>query len=113
MAAVKRCFESRKVLLNPSTVPALPRRIVPPSRQLRVSFAIVGFGQGVAVVASSREAAIRDRGRIVEYYVGGAEDLRKLAEEYVELHGATVFATYERPDRPARRVITACLGPER
>jgi hypothetical protein len=115
-AAIVRCFEQRRVLVDPGAATYLPARIVARSRQLALSFALVPSDTqpgvaAVAVTSPSPAVAARTLARIVRSVTMQGNVPDRLVGRYFQRRGTTVLVWMTASNANARRIATACLGP--
>jgi hypothetical protein len=116
-AEIVRCFEQRRVLVDPGAAAYLPARIVARSRQIALSFALVPSEAepGVAAVAvTSRSPAVAARtlARIVRSVTIQGNVPDRLLGRYFQRRGTTVLVWMTGSNARARTIATACLGPK-
>ena len=115
-AAIARCFEQRRVLVDPGAAAYLPARIVARSRQIALSFALVPSDTqpgvaAVAVMSPSPAVAARTLARIVRSVTMQGNLPDRLVGRYFQRRGTTVLVWMTASNANTRRIATACLGP--
>lgn len=115
-AAIVRCFEERRVLVDAGASVYLPARVVARERQLALSFVFVpdAYVPGltaVVVTSPTPAAAARTRARVAAFLGRSPTVPPAVGRRAVERRGSAVVAWLSGPHAYARRVATACLGP--
>lgn len=114
--AIAKCFESRRVLVDPGAAVYLPPSVVPRSRQVALSFVFVpkdvvpGLA-AIVVVSPTQAAAAKARARIIRFAGRGGLTPENVLRAAIQRRGSSVLMWLSKPNSYVQRMATACLGP--